>query len=97
MTDEDIFLSYIAGMDSFALGLKLAYRIIEDGRIDEFVRKRYESFSKGIGEKIVNGTTSLEELSAYAMNLNIVNEKVSGKQEYLESVINDIMFGGRIQ
>ncbi len=96
MTDEDIFLSYIAGMDSFALGLKLAYRIIEDGRVDEFVHKRYESFSNGIGEKIVNGTTSLEELSAYAVNLNIVNEKNSGRQEYLESVINDIMFGGII-
>ena len=96
MTDEDIFLSYIAGMDSFALGLKLAYRIIEDGRIDEFVHKRYESFSNGIGEKIVNGTTSLEELSAYAVNLNTVSEKNSGKQEYLESVINDIIFGGII-
>ena len=39
MTHEDIFLAYISGMDSFALGLKIAYKIIEDGRIDEFVKE----------------------------------------------------------
>ena len=35
-TFEDIILSYIAGMDSFALGLIKAREIIDDGRIDEF-------------------------------------------------------------
>ena len=96
MTDEDIFLSYISGMDSFALGLKLAYKIIEDGRIDEFVKKRYSSFESGIGKKIVNGETTLAELSDYALKLNVVEDKNSGRQEYLESIINDVMFGGTI-
>lgn len=96
MTDEDIFLSYIAGMDSFALGFRLARKIIEDGRIDEFVKKRYSSFGSGIGKKIVNGETTLAELSDYALGLDVVEDKNSGRQEYLESVINDIMFGGTI-
>ena len=93
MTDEDIFLSYIAGMDCFALGLKIAYKIIDDGRIDSFVKERYSSFTHGIGEKIVNGTATLEELSDYALKANVVTERNSGRQEYLESIINDIMFG----
>ena len=96
MTDEDIFLSYISGMDSFALGFKLAHKIIEDGRIDEFVKNRYSSFDSGIGKKIVNGETTLAELADYALELNIVEDKNSGRQEYLESIINDIMFGGAI-
>ena len=94
MTHEDIFLSYISGMDSFALGLKIAYKIIEDGRIEKFVKDRYASYNTGIGADIVSGKATLESLSEYALKLNVVEEKKSGAQEYLESVINQIMFGG---
>ncbi len=93
MTPEDMFLSYIAGMDAFALGLKNAYRIIEDGRIDSFVKERYASYTSGIGADIVNGNTSLEALSAYALALGSVECHTSGRQEYLESIVNDILFG----
>ena len=94
MTHEDIFLAYISGMDSFALGLKIAYKIIEDGRIDAFVKERYSSYNSGIGLDIVSGKATLESLSEYALKLNVVEEKKSGAQEYLESIINQIMFGG---
>lgn len=94
MTHEDIFLAYISGMDSFALGLKIAYKIIEDGRIDEFVKERYASYESGIGKEIVEGKATLESLSDYALSLNVVKETKSGAQEYLESVVNQIMFGG---
>ncbi len=94
MTMEDVFLAYIAGMDAFALGLKMAVNIIADGRIDEFVRKRYASYETGIGAEIVSGKATLESLSNYAKSLGRVNDANSGKQEYLESVLNDIMFGG---
>ena len=94
MTHEDLFLSYISGMDSFALGLKIAYKIVEDGRIDSFIKERYSSYESGIGAEIVSGRATLESLSEYALNLNQVKETKSGSQEYLESVINQIMFGG---
>ncbi len=96
MTHEDIFLAYIAGMDSFALGLKIAYKIIEDGRIDAFVKERYASYNSGIGLDIVSGKATLESLSEYALKLNVVEEKKSGAQEYLESIVNQIMFGGAL-
>lgn len=92
MTDEDIFLSYIAGMDSFALGLKIADKIMRNGRIDEFVKARYASFESGIGKKIVRKETTLSELADYALKLNVVENHQSGRQEYLESIVNDIMF-----
>jgi len=94
MTHEDIFLAYIAGMDSFALGLKNAYKIIEDGRIDEFVAQRYASYRSGIGASIVSGSATLEQLSDYAVSLGKVTDENSGRQEYLESVFNQIIFGG---
>ena len=91
-TPEDIFLAHIAGMDAFALGLRNACKIIADGRIDEFVKERYASYHSGIGAKILSGSTDLEELSRYALALDEVKLQ-SGRQEYLESVVNGLLFG----
>ena len=91
-TFEDMFQAYILGMDTFALGLIKAAEIIEDGRIDAFVAKKYESFGDGIGKKIVSGDTTLEELAAYAENMGKPELPLSGRQEYLQNVINGILF-----
>ena len=91
-TFEDIILSYIAGMDSFALGLIKAQAIIDDGRIDEFTKERYSSYQSGIGKRIVEGKETLESLAEYAADLTDVKAQ-SGRQEYLENVLNDILFG----
>lgn len=92
-TQEDTFLAYIAGMDTFALGLKIADKMIADGRIDKFVDDRYASYKEGIGKKVVDGTATIQELEAYALEMGDVKSNISGKQEYLESVMNSIMFG----
>lgn len=91
-TIEDIFLAHIAGMDAFALGLINAYKLIEDGRIDSFVENRYASYNSGIGLEIVNGTATLESLSDYALSLSDDVKPESGRQEYLESVVNSVIF-----
>ena len=91
-TPEDIFLAYIAGMDAFALGLRIADKMITDGRIDQFVVQRYASYQSGIGKKIVDGTATMAELEAYALQMGDVTTNISGKQEYLESVMNSLMF-----
>ncbi len=91
-TAEDIFLAYIAGMDAFALGLRLADKLIADGRIDSFVAERYSSYNSGIGKKIVDGTATMAELEKYALEMGDVTTNISGKQEYLENVLNSIMF-----
>ncbi len=91
-TFEDIVYAYISGMDTFALGLIKAYEVIEDGRIDEFVKQRYASYGEGIGKDIVDGRATLESLEKYILE----NDKVvmqSGRQEYLETVLNNILFG----
>lgn len=88
---EDIAHAYISGMDTFALGLKIAAKIIEDGRIDAFVIERYSSYQTGIGADIVNGKVTLEDLEKYALGLKEVKVE-SGRQEYLESLLNTIMF-----
>ena len=92
-TPEDIAQAYIAGMDSFALGYKIARKIVADGRIDEFVKQRYASYQSGIGKKILDKTATIDELEKYALGLGDVTTNISGKQEYLEDVLNAVMFG----
>lgn len=93
-TYEDMFYAFILGMDSFALGLLKAQAIIEDGRIDAFVRERYASFGVGIGAKIRSGQASLTELAAEAEKMGHPLAPSSGRQEYLEGILNNILFGG---
>ena len=83
----DLFYGHIAGMDAFAKGLKIAHKLLEDGVIEEFVQKRYASYSEGIGKDIVEGKVGFKELEAYALN-NKEIKNVSGRQELLESIIN---------
>ena len=91
-TAEDMFYAFILGMDTFALGLMKAAAIIEDGRIDSFIKEKYASFNEGIGEKILSGRATLEELSAYAEEKGNVDNIRSGRQELLESIVNQILF-----
>ena len=92
-TPEDIFHSYIAGMDTFALGLKIAQKIIDDGRIDKFVEERYSSWTTGIGADIISGKASMADLEKYALEKGEVTDSLSsGRQEMLEAVLNNIMF-----
>ena len=92
-TMEDMFHAYILGMDAFALGLIKAAKISEDGRIDAFILDRYSSYNTGIGAKIRAGEATLEELAAYADEMGAPELPGSGRQEYLEAVVNNIMFG----
>ena len=93
-TVEDMFESYILGMDSFALGLLKAAAIIEDGRLDQFVADRYASYKTGIGAKIVAGETTLAELADYAAKMGAPELPGSGRQERLEGIVNALMFNG---
>ncbi len=90
---NDLFYAHIAGMDSFAKGLRIAYRIIEDGRMDKFVAERYASYSEGIGKEIVEGRVGFKELEKYALE-NCCIKNTSGRQELLESILNKYMFEG---
>ena len=77
-------------MDSFALGLEIADRIIQDGKVDNFIKQRYSSFDSGSGKDYEDGKLDLVALSK--LGEKAVCKKTSGKQEYLKNLINSYMF-----
>ena len=91
-TFEDMFHAFILGMDTFALGLLKAAAIIEDGRLDAFIADRYASYNEGIGKTIRDGSATLESLAAYAEQMGAPALPGSGRQEYLQSILNQILF-----
>jgi len=87
---EDLFHAHIAGMDSFAIGLKVANKLIEDRVLEDFISDRYASFKEGIGLEIVEGRTNLHKLEQYALQIGDVTNK-SGRQERLKAIVNQYL------
>ena len=88
----DLFHAHIGGMDAFARGLKIAAAIRKDGRLAEFVKERYASWDSGIGAKIESGKSQLQRTgSLHAQERRSRPRNVSGRQEFLENLINEFI------
>jgi xylose isomerase len=84
----DLFHAHIGGMDAFARGLKIAAAIREDRVLTDFVANRYSSYDDGIGRRIELGQATLAELEQYMLEKGEADASKSGRQEFLENVIN---------
>ena len=87
----DLFHAHIGGMDAFARGLKIAAAIRKDGRLEKFVQQRYASWDQGIGAKIESGKVGFKELEAYMLQKGDAAANTSGRQEFLENLINEFI------
>lgn len=84
---EDIFVAHISGMDTFARALVTADAILTKSPYRRFRAERYASFATGPGAAFANGELTLEDLRTIAHRSGEPTPK-SGKQEWLESIIN---------
>jgi xylose isomerase len=87
----DLFHAHIGGMDAFARGLKIAAAIRADGRLDAFIKNRYSSWDEGIGQKIEAGKSRFKDLEKYILKKNRITKNESGRQEFLENLINEFI------
>ncbi|KJZ26382.1 xylose isomerase [Tritonibacter mobilis] len=85
---EDLLMAHIGGMDICARGFKAAAAMIEDGTLDQFVTDRYAGWQRDDAQDMLSGKLSLEDI-AHRVEAEDINPKPrSGRQEYLENVIN---------
>ncbi len=83
----DLFYAHVGGMDIFARALIVADEILNKSDYKKIRSNRYASFDSGEGKAFEEGKLSLEELRAFAIK-NGEPATISGKQEYLENIIN---------
>ena len=57
----------------------------------EFVRQRYSSWDSGIGKEIDSGKSSFAALERYMLKKGEPAANVSGRQEFLENLINEFI------
>jgi xylose isomerase len=84
---EDLFHGHIGGIDVLARALMNAAAIIEDGRLERFVADRYAGWRGEFGQQALTGL-SLDQLADHALETNAELRPPSGRQEYLENLIN---------
>jgi xylose isomerase len=84
---EDLASAHIAGMDAMARGYAAAARMIAEGALDKPLAARYSGWLSGIGGSIESGKESFQSLEAFALDIKDIDLS-SGRQEYLESVVN---------
>ncbi len=88
---DDLLIAHVGSMDACAHGLLIAEKIIADGKFDAFLADRYAGWKGKEGRAILSGKRSLDDLADYVHKRDLEPQPVSGKQEYLESLINSYL------
>jgi xylose isomerase len=83
----DLVHAHIGGMDIFARALLIADKILTKGEYQKIRQERYASFDSGAGADFEAGKLSLEDLRQFAIEHG-EPAAISGRQEYLENLIN---------
>ena len=84
---DDLFHAHIGGIDTFARALLTADNILNKSDFKKLRKERYATFDGGKGKEFEDGKLTLEDLRTYAIENGEPAVK-SGKQEYLENIIN---------
>jgi xylose isomerase len=85
---QDLLIAHIGGIDCCARGLKAAARMVEDKALSDPLDQRYAGWSSAEAEKVLSGGATLEDLTAKVVTDGIEPEPRSGRQEYLENIVN---------
>jgi xylose isomerase len=86
---DDLLHAHVASIDACARALLAAERMIADGKLDKFVEDRYAGWTGDDAKAILAGKRSLAELAKSVLDNEIEPEPRSGRQEYLERLVND--------
>ncbi|MGU3575292.1 xylose isomerase [Brucellaceae bacterium C25G] len=85
---QDLLIGHIGAIDCCARGLKSAAKMIEDRALSTHLHERYAGWEKPQADNMLKGKMTLEEIATYVKTSRIEPQPVSGKQEYLENIVN---------
>jgi xylose isomerase len=87
----DLLYGHVGGIDVLARSLLEAEKLITDGRLAQAVEQRYSGWQAPFGQDILNKRIDLDGLADHVLQRNQDVEPVSGRQEYLENLVNAIL------
>jgi xylose isomerase len=92
---NDLFHAHIGGIDTLARALLVAAALVEEGTLRDMRDERYAGWKGALGQAILDGSLSLEDLEARVHGGEIDPQPVSGRQELLENVVNRALWQDR--
>jgi xylose isomerase len=75
-------------MDACARAFLIASKMIDDGALELPLKSRYEGWDSQLARRMVQGELGLEQIADYVKKNRIDPQPRSGRQEYLESIVN---------
>ena len=85
---QDLLIAHIGGMDCCARGLKAAARMLGDGALEQSLATRYSGWNGALGQRLLDKGTTLDAIHDLVTADAINPTPVSGRQEYLENIVN---------
>lgn len=89
----DVFYGHIGAIDTMALSLKSAAKMLESQTLSQCVTNRYAGWDKQLGKEILQGKMSLQQIAEYSLKHKLQPKTRSGGQEKLENLVNKFIFG----
>ncbi|OCL16362.1 xylose isomerase [Gilliamella sp. wkB171] len=89
----DVFYGHIGAIDTMALSLKSAAKMLESQTLSQCVTNRYAGWDKQLGNDILQGKMSLQQIAEYSLKHKLQPKTRSGEQEKLENLVNKFIFG----
>nr|WP_249160713.1 xylose isomerase [Bradyrhizobium manausense] len=85
---DDLIHAHVGSMDACARAFLAAADMLDAGALTAPLSKRYEGWAGPEGRAILGGQRSLADLSDRALGAGFDPQPRSGRQEYLESLVN---------
>ncbi|HXP95245.1 MAG TPA: xylose isomerase [Telmatospirillum sp.] len=88
ISPDDLLYAHIGGIDTCARALLIAARMQESGELARHVEQRYAKWESPEGQALLKGPLSLADIAAEVEQRNAEPVLTSGRQEYLENLVN---------
>jgi xylose isomerase len=85
---DDLLHAHVTSMDACARGLLIAAQMVKDGKMEKAVAKRYGKWEEPQNQAMLAGKESLDKIAARVHKSGLDPQPKSGRQEYLEGILN---------
>ena len=85
---QDLVYGHGYAVDTLAKSRLAAEALIQKGQLPGFVKERYKSWHTPLGQKMLRGEMSLEEVARYAEEKQLDPQPRSGRQEWLDGLVH---------
>ena len=88
---DDLLHGHIGSMDACARAWEIAAKMVTDGALQKPLSERYADWDKPSNRKMLEGKMTLADIAARVENERLDPQPKSGRQEYLENIVNRYM------